>query len=87
MIRSILVSVGIGLPIFALIYSLGSSVEAAIIGFIGGAFAVIYGRPPQLPANNAILAELCPHCKQPWPETETILPSGELGCKCQAQLA
>lgn len=25
----------------------------------------------------------CQHCGKPWPECETILPNGELGCPCQ----
>jgi hypothetical protein len=27
--------------------------------------------------------DLCPHCGKSWLETETILPTGELGCKCR----
>lgn len=26
----------------------------------------------------------CPFCGETWPETETVLPNGQLGCRCQA---
>ena len=29
----------------------------------------------------------CPFCGEPWPETETILSNGQLGCPCQAGAA